>query len=103
MSDATDHTQVIARLTRERDQARTSEAAQRERAEALLQQCDRLAAEVMAWRTGEATPWAPAFESDEARRLAQAQATIRNMERSWFWRARMMWVRIRRVFNRAAS
>ena len=33
-------------------------------------------------------------------RLAHAQATIQNMERSWFWRARLTWVRVRRLVGR---
>jgi chromosome segregation ATPase len=38
-----------------------------------------------------------AAEIREAQRqLLQARDTIAHMERSWFWRARMVWVRLRR-------
>ena len=33
--------------------------------------------------------------------LAQARATVTLMERSWFWRIRRLWVRVRRLFGRA--
>lgn len=84
----------ITELTRERDEALAAAGAERERSQALLRQCDRLAAEILALRRGTAPPWEPALMSDQARHLAEARQTIRNMERSWFWRARLAYRRL---------
>lgn len=97
----------VAELERERDAALAVAAAERERNAVLLQQCDHLAFEVFALRTGRAPEWKPALVTEEARRLRleldHANATIRNMERSWFWRMRIVTVRLRRVFRRSAG
>jgi hypothetical protein len=85
----------VAQLTRERDEALAAQLAERERNAALLRQCDRLAAEIAALRQGTAPPWKPALVSEESRQLAHALQTIRNMERSWFWRLRLLSVRLR--------
>jgi hypothetical protein len=90
----------LAALTRERDDLLTACAAERERNAALLRQCDQLAAEIAALRQGTAPPWVPALRSEESRRLEHALATIRNMERSWFWRLRLVIVRIRTLGRR---
>ncbi len=78
-----------------RDDALVACAAERDRNTALLRQCDQLATEIAALRQGTAPPWKPALISEESRRLAHALATIRNMERSWFWRLRLAVVRFR--------
>ncbi len=79
-----------AELVRERDAARAAAADERERNISAMQQCDRLAAELLAWkrRHGEA----------EAR-AAYATETIRHMERSLFWRARLICLRVRSSFR----
>jgi hypothetical protein len=91
----------IAALTRQRDAALAAAAAERERNDVLIQQCDRLAAEIFAWRRGQAPPWTSAIAEAKSRQLAAeleyARATIRNMERSWFWRIRLLSVRIRQI------
>lgn len=87
----------VAALTRERNEALVACAAERDRNAALLRQCDQLAAEIAALRQGTAPPWKPALVSDESRQLAYALATIRNMERSWFWRMRLAIVRLMRL------
>lgn len=64
--------------------------ADRHRIDAMAQQCDRLAAELSVARDRmERTQ----FE------LVRARATIANMERSWFWRVRLFWVRLRRTLG----
>jgi hypothetical protein len=91
----------IAALTRERDTALAAAAAERQRNDVLIQQCDRLAAEIFALRRGQAPPWTSAIAEAKTRQLTAeleyARATIRNMERSWFWRLRLLSVRIRRI------
>jgi hypothetical protein len=93
--DPTQLARRVTELTRERDDALAAAAAERERSLALLRQCDQLASEILAMRRGTAPPWQPALLSDQSRQLAEALQTIRNMERSWFWRMRLVWVRIR--------
>ena len=90
----------VVDLTREHDAALADRAAERERAAALLIQCDRLAEEIFAWRRRHADEAAQhARAADQVRQLtaqlAHARATIANMERSLFWRARLLWLRIR--------
>jgi hypothetical protein len=94
-NDTVSATREVARLTRERDDAVAACAAEHERNAALLKQCDELAAEVASLRQGTAPPWRPSLRSEESRRLEAALATIRNMERSWFWRLRLLVVRVR--------
>jgi hypothetical protein len=74
----------VAELTRERDEAIAVATAERDRTAMLMQQCDQLALEIFALR-----------KREYSLQLARAHATIRTMERSWFWRARMVWVRVR--------
>jgi hypothetical protein len=64
-----------------------------QRAADLMQQCEHLAQEIWRWRTRHDR----AVEQLRvtAEQLVFAQTTIANMERSWFWRARLVWVRIR--------
>jgi hypothetical protein len=45
------------------------------------------------------SPAAPAYYVEISAKLAHAQATIQNMERSWFWRARLNWVRVRNLIE----
>jgi hypothetical protein len=77
----------VAELTREREEAIAVATAERDRIALLIQQCDHLALEIFALRKRHAR--------EQSRQLAYALATIRNMERSWFWRMRMVSVRIR--------
>lgn len=113
----------LAELTRERDRALASAASERERVAVAIRQCDQLAAEVFAWRKREArTAEQHAAEQEASRRreqewqqreqasqqrehelthqLAFARGTIEAMERSRFWRLRLLSVRIRRLFGR---
>jgi len=90
----------LTALTRERDAALEELAAERARVEALMQQLERLALEVHQLRAGQTPVWTPALLDDRERQLAYARATIRNMERSWFWRARLVWVRLRALVGR---
>jgi len=69
----------IVELTRERDEALAVASAERRRSTVLLQHCELLASEIDALR----------------RQVDWANATIHNMERSWFWRMRLVTVRIR--------
>jgi hypothetical protein len=87
----------VVELTRARDEAIGAAAAERARVETAMQQCEQLAAEIWRWRRKHE---AAALElSETAAQLAHAQATIHNMERSWFWRARLNWVRVRNLFE----
>ncbi len=62
-----------------------------------MQQCEHLAAEIWNWRRKHE---AAAIElRDTSAKLAHAQATIANMERSWFWRMRVKWLRVRDFFE----
>ena len=61
--------------------------AERARFDAAMQQCEQLARELLVARARQART------QDE---LIRARETIDNMERSWFWRARLFWVRIRK-------
>lgn len=93
----------ISELTKERDAALAAAAAERDRNVMLLQQCEHLASEIFALRRGEASGWKPRLVSDESRQLAFALETIRNMERSWFWRLRLVYVRIGNLWSRRAQ
>jgi hypothetical protein len=100
-------TRRVAELTRDCDDARAAAAAERERNGTLVAQCDQLASEVFAWRrrhAGEQEAHAATRERlrEVSLQLAQARATIGHMERSRFWRARLAWVRIRRVLRLSA-
>lgn len=101
--DATQLARRVTELTRERDEALVAAAAERERSLVLLRQCDELASDILAMRRGTAPPWQPALLSDQSRQLADALQTIRNMERSWFWRMRLVWVRIRTMVRNPAK
>jgi hypothetical protein len=91
----------VAALTRERDAALAAAAVERARNAVLIQQCERLASEIFALRRGQAPLWTSAIAAARARQLTAeleyARATIRNMERSWFWRLRLLSVRIRQM------
>ena len=93
-------TRLISDLTKERDAALADAAAERDRNVVLLQQCEHLAAEIFVLRRGQPSEWKPRLVSDESRQLAFALETIRNMERSWFWRLRRIYVRIGRLWPR---
>jgi hypothetical protein len=87
----------VVELTRARDETIATIAAERGRVESAMQQCEYLASEIWAWRRKHE---AAALELREiSARLAHAQATIRNMERSWFWRTRLNWVWVRSFFG----
>ena len=95
LEQATPDRQVVE-LTRARDDAIVAVAAERERVGSAMQQCEYLASEIWRWRRKHE---AAALELEEiTSRLAHAQVTIQNMERSWFWRARLAWVRLRNGF-----
>ena len=90
---------------RERDRLNADLAAERARNAAAMQQCDHLAAEILSLRRRHAQDLEQRTTALEAVRqlteqLASARATIANMERSWFWRARLLWVRMRTVLSR---
>jgi hypothetical protein len=87
----------VVELTRARDEAIATIAGERGRVESAMQQCEHLASEVWSWRRKHE---AAALELGEiSAKLAHANATIQNMERSWFWRARLHWVRVRNLFE----
>jgi hypothetical protein len=87
----------VVELTRARDEAVATIAAERGRIESAMQQCEYLASEIWAWRRKHE---AAALELREtSARLAHAQDTIRNMERSWFWRTRLNWIWVRSLFR----
>ena len=77
----------------------------------LIRQCDQFAAEVFAWRRrcerqaethAQLVARHAALENETRQltaELAHARATIANMERSRFWQARLLSVRIRRRFR----
>ena len=87
----------VVELTRARDEAIATIAAERGRVESAMQQCEYLASEIWSWRRKHEVA---ALELGEiSAKLAHAQATIQNMERSWFWRARLNWVRVRNLIE----
>jgi len=72
-----------------------------------MQQCDYLASEILTERQTHASELAQereahglALQQERAaaeqmeHRLRHARQTIENMERSWFWRARLVWRRV---------
>lgn len=102
----------VAEFTRERDAAMASAAAERERTSVAMQQCEYLASEILAERRRHMRELAPERETgasalarahedqhELSHRLTHALQTIRNMERSRFWRMRMLWVRIRNLIG----
>jgi hypothetical protein len=99
LSDRGTLTRRVSELTRERDAALAAVAAERDRNTVLLRQVDHLASEIFALRRGQASEWKPRLVSDQSRQLAFALETIRNMERSWFWRLRTISVRIARLWS----
>lgn len=88
----------VVELTRARDEAVAGIAAERARVDSAMQQCEHLASEIWSWRRKYEAASLELVETHA--RLAHAHTTIRNMERSWFWRARLTWVRVRRLFER---
>jgi hypothetical protein len=67
-------------------------AGERERVRVAMQQCETLAAEVWALRRRCAGLEARATEFEA--RATFAEETIANMQRSWFWRARLLYARV---------
>ncbi len=100
----------VVELTCERDAALAEASAERERTSAAMQQCDHLASEILTERKRHARELADGREmhatllararqeqQELGHRLAHATQTIANMERSRFWKMRMISVRIRRM------
>lgn len=78
--------------------------ADRDRIAVLIQQCEHLASEIFVWRRRHAHQVEERLATAEqvrqlSIRLRVARETIANMERSWFWRLRAVYVRIRNLIS----
>src|SRR5262245_19408932 len=89
------HAPPTAQLARQRDEALAALAAERQRNAGLLRQHDEMAREIFALRRLHAGHSAQVLFAEVFDQLKRERVTIRQMERSWFWRARLVWLRLR--------
>jgi len=82
----------VAESNRDVDALRAALASERSRVDTAMQQLETLATELWSWRRR-----AEQLEAERAglsARLGYYEETVRNMERSWFWRARLLVTRL---------